>query len=1411
MQSAQVPITIFKQENEQDRTMNLLNKFAYFIDFWNPLLIDLLLDLPQTDYDQQKAKFIEQCRICYRADKYSLKQIDEFENDYKPHLSIQWYKSNSFVYRLLNKVLRQRNIEGIITLRFFILDLFKQLNQIYYEYIESNIYEDNTIIEVYRGQEMFNTEFDNLKKNLIQGRIVSINSFFSTTRTKTVALEYAGLMSTDHITTNFSSHKKRLLFQIKININHQMQLKRKPFADISQLLYKGKKIKVDEYEVLFMVGSFFRVDEIIENQEIEIPIEEEIIKSTITLVKLTSINEEDKSIPIINDYQILKSTKTIEEKLIRIGNLLIDYSLSIQSLHSKVDAYYKILFDESKIMIATACLTGQAWVALKRGEYKLAIELALKALSMNNKFNNELKITTLNCLGGIYHKLKDYPTALKYYKNAYDLSKPTDEKIAENNYHGPCIPIDKYAMYDNYQNISSINIAIIYQKQDEIRLAWNMYKETIDCEMRDTTDFHCHTCMTIAESGTHESMISLEEHNRIWKNWKSFLDLGLIDILKYRTPAITGYLSLSHQYDFPSRRYNNDYCRTMAIDYFRQVENKCTPYVANHQYYLYILQCYERLADLYGYWNTRSTEYYEKMIQLCLKYCSDDLENLIIAYQGILKTFKEQQRRGTNISEDISLLLCANTTNAEFIEMTPPVTPMTSPITPFTPPMFGSLFQNIRRLHFAFGCNDKWIDPRLKTERDLRKKIIYCYMKLANLYYEQKKIIEAKDLLTEIISLCQQFDSEMLDMTNICYENLSFINENFDFIIQSYKNQLSTIINTVGNCINEDIYCYIAQLYERKNDFNSALEFLQIPIQYFEQYNYVCIHTIDCYIKLAKHYQNIRNNKELTVHVYENAINLIRRHRSYPMTSMISIVKEHLVDYFNTINDLDTMIIIYEKLCEIVQQETTDITVLYNRFKQILKLLVKKYDAFIVVLKAYDAYLDLILQIISPLTSQMTVVFTHFRYHFVNAYKESNMICSTIEIYQKLICLLLKHQYNTMKIINEYKIIGAGFTKKHLLKDSVIAYGLLLNFICQYHSTGGFIENDLIKFVFYIWESEIIGKYLMVKDFDAAINLYCEMIHFLKEYCTNVNRNYDLNAFVSNILKNYDEIIKIYQLMNIDLEQIMNIYQKQIEFLAKYRVVTVHEHIKTIISKCRQFATDHKKQAIELYSKLILFIQNNRLNYLTHLAIASNDFVQLSIANDKPEPQHLYFTNQINTNCYSTNQYRIADLQQRILDYKEKAKNYLNNKQLNKAIAVFRDELLPFLLENHAQDDEQIAMCYKQIALLFYRQNEDGVRQALDYYEKVINIYETQNDEFYTEYTFKLNPNICRRYAETLFTCYNSMMEIYIALKNQKLVEMYGQKANYIYEKYRDQFQFSANPITHVITIKRRPMVELNY
>jgi uncharacterized membrane protein YgaE (UPF0421/DUF939 family) len=122
-----------------------------------------------------------------------------------------------------------------------------------------------------------------------------------------------------------------------------------------------------------------------------------------------------------------------------------------------------------------------------------------------------------------------------------------------------------------------------------------------------------------------------------------------------------------------------------------------------------------------------------------------------------------------------------------------------------------------------------------------------------------------------------------------------------------------------------------------------------------------------------------------------------------------------------------------------------------------------------------------------------------------------------------------------------------------------------------------------------------------------------------------------------------------------------------------------------------------------------------------------------------------------------------------------------------------------------------MATCYRQMALLYYQENEKNARQVLDYYQKAIDIYERQVDDFYTEYAFQLNPNVCRRYAETLFKCYNFMVTIYIALHDQITAGIYKRKAFHIYEKHEDQFYFNANPRTNIITIERRPFVELSY
>ncbi|CAF3954409.1 unnamed protein product [Rotaria sp. Silwood1] len=104
--------------------------------------------------------------------------------------------------------------------------------------------------------------------NVSRGTVItSINSFFSASRTQQVAMIFCGVTDSDHATASFFQDVKPVLFKIKINIYHKMLLKRKPFAYVSYILNNSKLDKQDELEVIFMVGSFFQIDEITENNE----------------------------------------------------------------------------------------------------------------------------------------------------------------------------------------------------------------------------------------------------------------------------------------------------------------------------------------------------------------------------------------------------------------------------------------------------------------------------------------------------------------------------------------------------------------------------------------------------------------------------------------------------------------------------------------------------------------------------------------------------------------------------------------------------------------------------------------------------------------------------------------------------------------------------------------------------------------------------------------------------------------------------------------------------------------------------------------------------------------------------------------------------------------------------------------
>jgi len=91
--------------------------------------IDTLLCLPHTD--EAYAIMIEEFRRIYSDNEATLAEIDIFAQTYHSNSAIQWYTRDSFLFRLINKVLRSSDVEMMFKLRYFLTDLYIQLDELY--------------------------------------------------------------------------------------------------------------------------------------------------------------------------------------------------------------------------------------------------------------------------------------------------------------------------------------------------------------------------------------------------------------------------------------------------------------------------------------------------------------------------------------------------------------------------------------------------------------------------------------------------------------------------------------------------------------------------------------------------------------------------------------------------------------------------------------------------------------------------------------------------------------------------------------------------------------------------------------------------------------------------------------------------------------------------------------------------------------------------------------------------------------------------------------------------------------------------------------------------------------------------------------------------------------------------------
>jgi hypothetical protein len=319
-------------------TTNVINNVADFAEFWYPLYIDFLLDLPIIDSYSERCRFIEQCRRHYARNPGALKLIDEFEGNYTPDKALFYYSRDGFVYRLVNRALRQQVIDGIISFRFLLHDIREQLRSEYKMFAVATEAEDDFSMTFFRGQRMSLDELNKLQKKYRAGTLITTNSYFSTTMGRNIAQKFAGKTTKDIAA---------VVFEITAQIKNSATNQRKPFAYIASHSQFGD----EELEVLFSIGSFFKINKIFYNES-----------DSVWIVQITFIDDDDTDLEVTKDYRTLR-TCSLEAMMVKIGNLLADHP---QQGISVAAAFYDMImalkFSET---LTAACYTGLGWLALK--------------------------------------------------------------------------------------------------------------------------------------------------------------------------------------------------------------------------------------------------------------------------------------------------------------------------------------------------------------------------------------------------------------------------------------------------------------------------------------------------------------------------------------------------------------------------------------------------------------------------------------------------------------------------------------------------------------------------------------------------------------------------------------------------------------------------------------------------------------------------------------------------------------------------------------------------------------------------------------------------------------------------------------------------------------------------------------
>ncbi|CAF1187209.1 unnamed protein product [Rotaria sordida] len=178
-----------EDEDKLVQTFSFFNQFEYLTQnlskqtsnlFWYQLFNKIILQLSNDQLTKN-----EMIDFCHQYYQNNLKLIDKFKYEYHSNKVIQWFMKRSFPYKMIKKALQTKDIDQLMTLKYFIKDLIQSFEN----HSQNIIQDENKNLIVYRGIKLSKEQLEEFRQN--EGKLFLSNEFLTATRSYSNALNFA--------------------------------------------------------------------------------------------------------------------------------------------------------------------------------------------------------------------------------------------------------------------------------------------------------------------------------------------------------------------------------------------------------------------------------------------------------------------------------------------------------------------------------------------------------------------------------------------------------------------------------------------------------------------------------------------------------------------------------------------------------------------------------------------------------------------------------------------------------------------------------------------------------------------------------------------------------------------------------------------------------------------------------------------------------------------------------------------------------------------------------------------------------------------------------------------------------------------------------------------------------------------